>query len=319
MPDLESAMAGNGPFAQGDTGVDTLVLTSSNTGYAPTSGTRTASVQLPRGFTATAISGTGWTCTLGTVSCVRSDALAAGASDPPVTVTLSVAGDAPSDARFIGRVAGGGELNDANDSTYVLEYIALKQDMTVAISQVGAFTAGGTGRYTITASNSGAQPTDGSPVTVHVTVPSSLTVDAFGGNGWTCSTSTMSCTRSDVLGAGSDYPAISMFVDIASNAPSSVVVTATVSGGGEVNTANDSVSITTPVAPASPAPSQAQDVAAPTAAGGKREPVLQTVSSASVPTLRANGPLGVMLSCASRFTVQAKLVLSRTSARRLHL
>jgi uncharacterized protein (TIGR03437 family) len=42
-------------------------------------------------LTATAIGGTGWSCTLTPLACTRSDALAAGASYPAITVTVNVA------------------------------------------------------------------------------------------------------------------------------------------------------------------------------------------------------------------------------------
>jgi uncharacterized protein (TIGR03437 family) len=79
-----------GNFTQGDTG-DTYTLTVRNAGPGPTTGAVTASDILPAGLTATAISGTGWTCTLATLSCTRSDVLAAGASYPVITVTVNVA------------------------------------------------------------------------------------------------------------------------------------------------------------------------------------------------------------------------------------
>ena len=50
---------------------------------------------------------------------------------------------------------------------------------------------------------------------------------------------TLTATRSDALAAGGSYPAITLTVNVAANAPASVTNTATVSGGGEVNTGND--------------------------------------------------------------------------------
>jgi hypothetical protein len=57
------------------------------------------------------------------------------------------------------------------------------------------------------------------------------------GTGWTCNTSTLSCTTSSVLASNASYPAITLTV-LAGNAPS-VTNTAHVSGGGELNTSND--------------------------------------------------------------------------------
>src|SRR5207248_11367434 len=60
------------------------------------------------------------------------------------------------------------------------------------------------------------------------------------GTGWSCGS--LTCTRSDTLFAGQLYPAITLTVNVAGNAPSSVTNTVTVSGGGESNTSNDSAS-----------------------------------------------------------------------------
>jgi len=60
------------------------------------------------------------------------------------------------------------------------------------------------------------------------------------GSRWTCTLSTRTCTRSDTLAAGSSYPAITLTVNVASNAPSQVTNSATVSGGtGSPATSND--------------------------------------------------------------------------------
>ena len=78
-------------------------------------------------------------------------------------------------------------------------------------------------------------------VTVSDTLPTGLTPTAADSgtiNGWTVSTDgqTVTATRSDTLAAGSSYPALTVTVNVASNAPASVTNTATVSGGGEINT-----------------------------------------------------------------------------------
>jgi hypothetical protein len=67
-------------------------------------------------LTATGLSGTGWSCTLGTLTCTRSTVLAAGASYPPVTVTVTVASTAPASVTNQVTVSGGGETNTANNS-----------------------------------------------------------------------------------------------------------------------------------------------------------------------------------------------------------
>ena len=53
------------------------------------------------------------------------------------------------------------------------------------------------------------------------------------GTGWTCTlTPSLGCTRSDALAAGASYPAITLTVSVAANAPASVTNTAAVTGGG---------------------------------------------------------------------------------------
>jgi uncharacterized repeat protein (TIGR01451 family) len=113
--DLTITKTHSGNFFQGQTGA-TYTLTVSNVGNSATVGTVSVSDTLPSGLTATAISGTGWTCTLGTVTCTRGDALAASASYPVVTVTVTVASNAAASVTNTATVSGGGEINLANDT-----------------------------------------------------------------------------------------------------------------------------------------------------------------------------------------------------------
>lgn len=131
---------------------------------------------------------------------------------------------------------GWGSFNGDN----LLSHLAGKlPDLTVAMSHAGNFTQGMTGAiYTVTAGNSGNAPTTGT-VTVTGNLPSSLKATALMGTGWICKKSTLTCTRSDVLAAGESYPPITLTVKVAGTAPSSVISSATVSGGGEINTGND--------------------------------------------------------------------------------
>jgi len=60
----------------------------------PTSTLVVVTETIPSGLSLVSMAGTGWTCAAGT--CTRSDALAGGASYPPITVTVNVAGNATS-------------------------------------------------------------------------------------------------------------------------------------------------------------------------------------------------------------------------------
>ncbi|HNF83931.1 MAG TPA: hypothetical protein PLE13_08085, partial [Solirubrobacterales bacterium] len=74
-----------------------------------TDGAVTVADQLPAGLTGTAIAGDGWTCTLASLSCSRSDPLGSGNSYPEVTVTVAVSDDPPDNLVNTATVSGGGE------------------------------------------------------------------------------------------------------------------------------------------------------------------------------------------------------------------
>ena len=116
-------------------------------------------------------------------------------------------------------------------------------DLTIAKSHVDPFTRGTSGTYTVTAANSGNVPTSGT-VTVTDTLPAGLTPTGAAGAGWTCPApvgQVVTCTRADVL-AGGSYPPITVTVTVLQGAASPVTNTASVSGGSETNTTNDTAS-----------------------------------------------------------------------------
>jgi uncharacterized repeat protein (TIGR01451 family) len=241
-PDVAIFKAHTGNFAVGQTGA-TYTITVTNVGHGPTTAAVNVVDTLPASLTATAISGTGWTCTLATLTCSRNDALAAQASYPPITLTVNVAANAPSPVINSVTVSGGGETNTANN-TATDQTIVVSPDLTVFKSHFGPingnFFQGETGAtYTITVQNTGSLATSGT-VTLTDTLPTGLTATAISGTGWNCTLGTVTCTRNDALAPFSSYPSITLTVDVALNAPlPSVVNIATVSGGGEVNTGND--------------------------------------------------------------------------------
>ncbi len=114
----------------------------------------------------------------------------------------------------------------------------------------GNFTQGQTGAtYTVTASNAGSGPTDGTVVTVTDMLPSGLTLTGESGTGWGC-TAPPTCTRGDVLNGGASYSPITVNVSVATNAPPSVTNDVSVSGGGSAPaTASDPTTINGPTAP----------------------------------------------------------------------
>ncbi len=120
-------------------------------------------------------------------------------------------------------------------------------DLTLTMTHVGNFTQGDVGdTYTITVSNSGSGATSGA-VSLVDALPAGLTATAMSGTGWTINLATLTATRSDPLAPGGSYPALTVTVDVATNAPANLTNTAVVSGGGEVITANDTSSDLTTV------------------------------------------------------------------------
>src|SRR6202030_2976235 len=101
----------------------------------------------------------------------------------------------------------------------------------VSESHTGSFTQGQAGAtYTVTVSNGAtAGPTAGT-VTLIETLPAGLTLVSMAGTGWSCTGAT--CTRVDALGAGASYPAVTVTVNVAANAPTPLTCQVSMSGGG---------------------------------------------------------------------------------------
>jgi uncharacterized repeat protein (TIGR01451 family) len=116
LPDLTVTKTHSGNFAQGQVGA-TYTVTVNNIGAAskPAASLVTVTDTVPSGLTILAMSGAGWTCAI--PSCTRSDALAAAASYPPITVTVSVAGNATSPlVNNVAVTTAAAESNAANNS-----------------------------------------------------------------------------------------------------------------------------------------------------------------------------------------------------------
>jgi uncharacterized protein (TIGR03437 family) len=113
-------------------------------------------------------------------------------------------------------------------------------DLTISKSHTGTFAPGKTGAiYTISVTNAGTGATLG-PVSVTDLLPSGLTATAIGGTGWNCLLVTLTCARADILAPAASYPPITVTVNVAAGIAASVINVATVSGGGDSKTANNS-------------------------------------------------------------------------------
>jgi uncharacterized repeat protein (TIGR01451 family) len=156
--------------------------------------------------------------------------------------------------------------------------VAPTADLTISASHTGTFTQGDIGdTYTVSVTNIGAAATAGS-VSVVDTLPAGLAATALSGNGWTANLTNLTSTRSDALPAGSNYPPITVTVNVFAGALASVTNVATVSGGGDVSSTNNTASDPTTILAA----------AAPTATTGMAT-ALGTTTASLNGTVNPNG------------------------------
>ncbi len=111
-----------GNFSQADTG-KTYTITVSNIGSSASSGTVTVTDNLPAGLTATGWAGAGWTCTAvpatgpATLSCNRSDSVAASSAFDSITLTVDVSCTAAPTVTNTATVAGGNDATPGNNTS----------------------------------------------------------------------------------------------------------------------------------------------------------------------------------------------------------
>lgn len=247
IPDLQLTKTHPVAFAQG--GVGSYVLTARNTGNTPTTGLVTVADTLPAGFVPATAAGTGWACNIAgqVVTCTRSDALAAGASYPAITIGVAISTTAVT-ATNTATVAGGGESDTTNNSASDPTTVTDVPNLVIVKSHSDTFTRGSTATYNLLASNVSSTASSGL-VTVSDTLPAGLVPISAVGAGWACTVSApaVSCTRSDALAANSSYPAITLTVSVGQTAADSLINTATISGGSQTFTADDTSSDTTAI------------------------------------------------------------------------
>ena len=100
-------------------------------------------------------------------------------------------------------------------------------DVSVTKSHVGSFTAGGTGTWHVLVANTGPDTAAG-PFTVTDTLPAGTTIASAGGTGWTCTTTPVTCSRTnsaDTLATSAAFPAIAVLVDVAPDVVAGSTVT----------------------------------------------------------------------------------------------
>ncbi len=253
----DMAISANGPQSAATGSTITYTLTATNLGPNTATGV-TVTDTLPAGFTFVSATPSNICSPAGqpvVVTC-NVGSLANG-SNAIITIQASIPTTASGTATdtAVVSVPNNQDLNLGNNTaTVVTNITVLTPDLTITKTHTGDFAQGQTGAtYTISVTNGGTGATTGT-VTVNDTLPTGLTATAISGPNWTCTLQPLGCTRSDSLAAGASYDAITLTVTVAANATlGQVTNTATVSGGGEVNTANDTANDVTNIVAASAA------------------------------------------------------------------
>ena len=175
--------------------------------------------------------------------------------DDPVPAGTVIANQAHADFRSqtLGLALGA----DTNEVTSPVQ----TPDLTIAKTHEGALSAGDPATYVLRVKNDGGAHSSGT-VTVTDPLDPRLTARSAGGDGWSCSTDrTVTCTRADALAAGASYPPIEIAVAVDADATGELSNTASIEGGGDGDTSDNSStdtanlpepSVTPPAPPAQP-------------------------------------------------------------------
>ena len=304
--DLSHQGDGSGTdFVQGETGarITSTVQTSNSTG--PTGdpfGTNPLTVAdtLNSTLTYTGFSGTGWSCSASgqTVSCTNDEAVAQGSAYPTLTLDVNVASGAPGSIGNSVSVSGAGITGNSGSDTITVDPTP---SLAVTKSHSGNFTAGTTGAWTITVSNTATSGATSGTVTLADTLPSGYTLNSSTSTGglWTCNGSgTVTCTATPGIAGGSSST-ITLTVNVPTNSLTTVSNTALAWGGGDPVHANQGSAATsntdTVTVDAPPAITSASSATFTTGSAGS---FTVTASGYPAPTFSETGilPTGVTMS-----------------------
>ena len=259
-PDMTLGKSHVGTFTRGAAASYTIPVSNSSP-YGATTGLVTINDTLPFGTSPTGASGTGWTCSVSgqTVSCTRSDALAAGGSYPSITLNALVAQSAPATITNTASVAGGGEANLLNDTATDTALVGSSADMAVIDSgSPNPVATNGSITYTVVATNNGPSAADNA--TLVLPVPNSTTfVSLTPPAGWSCltprsgGTGNAVCTNANLAGLTSGT--FAFVVKVATGTTSGTVITGTATVSSSVIDSilsNNSATVTTMVGTTGP-------------------------------------------------------------------
>ncbi|MBL8958666.1 MAG: DUF11 domain-containing protein, partial [Gemmatimonadetes bacterium] len=226
----------------------TFTLTVTNQTVATGTGPITVTDTLPTGLTYVSGTGTGWSCGVSgqVVTCTNPGPIGPNASS---AIALTVDVGAAAYPSFVNRawVAIPGDAVPANDVATDPVIVESIPDFAITKTAGGAFVVGAQATYTLGITNTSSGPSFG-VTTVTDTLPTGLTFVSGTGTGWTCGATgqVVSCTQPAGVPSGASIP-ITLTVDVLAGAAPSVVNRAHIQSPGDVNTSNNSATVTTPV------------------------------------------------------------------------
>lgn len=271
VPDMTLGKSHVGNFVRGSAASYTIPVQNLSP-FGPTNGTVTINDTLPVGIAPTSASGAGWSCGVAaqTVSCTRSDVLAASSSYPSLTINANVAQTAPAVITNTALVGGGGEINLANDSATDVASVVSSADLSVTdAASPNPVAAGSNITYTQVMTNGGPSAADNA--TLVTPIPANTTLVSFTPPaGWACvtppvgGTGNVVCSISSMLGSTS--VTFSLVVKVNNGTANGTVITGTVSvssSASDPNSTNNTATVNTIVGVTAGADLSVSNAAAP--------------------------------------------------------
>ncbi len=191
-PDLAITKTHTGAVTPGNPAAYQLNV--ANAGNAPVRGTTTTvSDTLPASLTPTSVSGSGWSCGIAgqTITCTRSDDLAAGSSYPVINLAVNVDSNADTPINNVATVSNPADANPANDSSLDPAPTSPSADLAITKSASPAtVNVGDQTTFTLAVTNNG--PSLARNVSVLDSLPSGLELVSATSSQGTCN-ATVSC------------------------------------------------------------------------------------------------------------------------------
>ncbi len=226
-PDLAIVKSHAGTLAPGTAG--TYAIAVRNVGDGTTQADVHVHDALPAGVVATSAAGAGWSCAVvaGVVDCTRADALAPGAAYPDITVPVDVAFDAAPPLENTATVAGGGEVDPANNEA--IDGSSAEPAADLAIAKTGEPDEPRPGQavtYVLEVASEG--PAAATGVVVDDPTPTGLTVHSADADQGSCD-ATVRCALGTLVPG--QLVRVTIHATVAPDAPAGAIVnTASVAG-----------------------------------------------------------------------------------------